>query len=182
MDKVPVQRRLRAVAVDTPAPPLPDVSWLCEVGPRRPGEFHEPIALGSAAECQLKRAADLAAQSPSLAGRLLLEAALLRHDLTRIGRSDDEVVLDEAARAARVSRRMSAADADYLRALRAPARREPGGAVTVAIRLLARLDDIDVVVALGGDAQQAARWEAAALMQGRTMLEWGLLVALRGAG
>lgn len=176
-----MQRRLRAVAVDSPAPPLPDVSWLCEGGPRRPGELHEPIALGLDAEHHLERAAGLAGQSPALAARLLLEAALLRHDLRRMGRPGDEAVLDEAARAARVSRRMSAAEADYLRALRAPARRERSGAVTVAVRLLARLDEIDLVATVRGDAQQAARWEAAALMEGRTMLEWGLFVALRVA-
>jgi hypothetical protein len=117
-----------------------------------------------------------------LAARLLLEAALLRRDLSLASAVRVDGLLDEAARSARVSRRLSAGDADYLRALALSRRPEQGGAVTVPVRLLARLDELDLERELDGDVRQAVTWETAAVIEGRTMLEWGLLTVLRGTG
>jgi hypothetical protein len=124
----------------------------------------------------------MAKVSASLAARLLLEAALLRHDLRAAGAVNVDEQLDQAARAGRVCRRLSAGEAAYLRALGTASRPGRSGAVTVPVRLLGRLDDIDVAAALAKDAGQAVSWETAALMAGRTMLEWGLLAALRRSG
>jgi hypothetical protein len=174
--------RLQAVGAGPSPTPLPDVAWLCEQGPLRPGELHEPIAFGGEAEGRLEDSATAGGLSPALAARLLVEAALLRKDLLLAGAVQADAVLDEAARTARVCRRLSAGEADYLRALGMAGRRERAGAVTVPVRLLGRLDEIDLVAALARDAMQAVSWETAALMEGRTMLEWGLLAALRRAG
>lgn len=89
--------------------------------------------------------------------------------------------LDNAAARAEVRHRLSAAEADYLRHLRFP----PGmrqTLLTVPVRLLGRLGELDVTAALGGDPARATAWELAALLDGRTMLEWALAVMLRAAG
>jgi hypothetical protein len=182
MSETDTRARLQAVSSGPAPSPLPDVGWLCEQGPRRPGELHETVAFGGEAERQLERSASAGRVSPSLAARLLLEAALLRRDLQAAGAARADGLLDHAAGAARVCRRLSAGEADYLRALRMASHPERTGAVTVPVRLLARLEEVDLAAALGGDARQAVSWEAAALMAGRTMLEWGLLRALRRPG
>jgi hypothetical protein len=73
---------------------------------------------------------------------------------------------------------MSAAEADYLRRL-GLRRWAPGPGATIPVRLIGRLASVDVATALDGDATRAVAWEAAALLQARTMLEWGLAVILR---
>jgi hypothetical protein len=118
----------------------------------------------------------------SLAVRLLLEPALLRRDVGLARAVHIAGRLDEAARSARVCRRLSAGEADYLRTLALGRAPEQVGAVTVPVQLLARLDELDLDGALDGDALQAVSWEAAAVIEGRTMLEWGLLTVLRGTG
>lgn len=162
-----------------PAPPaLPDVDYLYGDGPRRPGELHEPLALGRELQDRLVRSARRAGLPVDLTARLLIEAALLVGDLEALGAPDAAQELDVVAARARVERRMSAAEADYLRSL-GLRRWAPGPGATIPVRLVGRLASIDVAAALDGDATRAVAWEAAALLQARTMLEWGLAVILR---
>ena len=177
MSHLRLQPPLRAVPPPAVSA-LPDVSWLCDEGPRRPGELREPIELGPEAVRELERSARAAGHSATLVAALLLEAALLREDLRRPGLLRDLTALDGAARAMRVRRRMSAAEADYLRALRVSPHSKAVGVVTVPVRLLGRLSELELGAAFAEDARRAVAWEAAALIDGRTMIEWGLLVAL----
>jgi hypothetical protein len=43
------------------------------------------------------------------------------------------------------------------------------------VRLIGRLSVVDIARALKADVRQAARWEAAALLEARTMVEWALM-------
>lgn len=163
------------MAVPDP-PALPSSQRFFEGGPRRPGELHESLHLEAATVSRAAAVAEAAHLPLDLAVRLLVEAALVRDDLASRGGAHEEY-LDMAAGAAMVSRRLSAAEADYLRALR---RRDFVSTLpTLPVRLIGRLDRIDLAQALAGDARRAARWEIAALLEGRTMLEWALMVALR---
>lgn len=162
-----------------PAPPaLPDVAYLYGDGPRRPGELHEPLPLGPEAQDRLLRSARRAGLPVDLTARLLIEAALLVGDLKALGAGDAAKELDVAAAGARVERRMSAAEADYLRRL-GVCRWAPSPGAAIPVRLIGRLASLDVASSLDGDATRAVAWEAAALLQARTMLEWGLAVILR---
>ena len=116
----------------------------------------------------------------ALAGRLLVEADLLSRDLA--GWSEAVDYLDRAAAAERVSHRLSSAESAYLKSLGAAQAPGTAGALITPVRLVGRLGDVDLPTAMAGDARRAAAWERAAVLQGRTMLEWGLLVALREAG
>lgn len=159
-------------------PPLPDVAYLYDDRPRRPGELHEPLALGPEAQDRLARSACSAGLPLDLTARLLIEAALLVSDLEALGAPDAARDLDTVAAHATVQRRMSAAEADYLRRL-SVRRWAPGPSATIPVRLIGRLASVDVACALDGDATRAVAWEAAALLQSRTMLEWGLAVILQ---
>lgn len=159
-------------------PPLPDMAYLYDDRPRRPGELHEPLALGPDIQNRLARSACNAGLPLGVTAGLLLEAALLVSDLEALGASDAARDLDPVAARATVRRRMSAAEADYLRRL-SVRRCAPGPSATIPVRLIGRLGSIDVAAALDGDAERAVAWEAAALLQSRTMLEWGLAVILR---
>ena len=169
---------LRVVPPVRDPPPLPCVEHLGDAVARRPGELHEPLQLGATA---LSSAAAMArrAQLPlGLAVRLLVEAAFVHEDLASRGAAYEEK-LDIAAAAAVVSRRLSAAEADYLRALQS--RDVASTLPTLPVRLIGRLDTIHLAQTLTGNARRAALWETAALLEGRTMVEWALSVALRAA-
>jgi hypothetical protein len=163
---------LRLVTTPAPAPPLPSVEHLHEHAIRRPGELHERLDLATPLLRRAEGAAQRAGLGLGLAAALLVEAALVRVDLAAIG-AVVESELDRIASIAHVRRPMSAAEADYVSTLRGPgfARTLP----TVPVRLVGRLGAIDLERALAADAAQAARWEAAALLEGRTMLEWALM-------
>jgi hypothetical protein len=172
--------RLRLVAPAEPPPPLPDLPALYDDAIRRPGELHEPVILDAAQHVALDRAARRAKLPTGVTGRLLLEAALVCEELGGLRAIAAPDRLDEAAARAKVRRRLSAAEADYLRHLRNP----PGmrqTLLTVPVRLISRLHGLDVARALGEDPARATAWEMAALLAGRTMLEWALAVMLGGA-
>jgi hypothetical protein len=172
---------LRLVAAAERPPPLPDLPHLYDEAIRRPGELHEPVVLDDAQRVALARAARRAGLPTGITGRLLIEASLVSEDLASLRAYGAAKRLDAAAARARVRRRLSAAEADYLRHLRHP----PGmhqTLLTVPVRLMGRLDDIDIADALCGDPVRAAAWESAALLDGRTMLEWALAVVIRDAG
>jgi hypothetical protein len=114
-----------------------------------------------------------------LAGALLVEAALVRRDLEDLDMPHGEELLDRAAADARVTRRLGAAESDYLGALRSSHESGRAGALALPVRLLRRLAELDLTEALDGDAERAAAWEAAAVLNGRSMSEWALFIALR---
>lgn len=173
-----VHPKLRLMPAPPAPPPLPDVAYLYRDGPRRPGELHEPLALDPEAQDRLARSARSAGLPMDLTARLLIEAALLVADLEALGAPGAAPDLDIAAAHATVQRRMSAAEADYLRRL-SVRRWAPGPSATIPVRLIGRLSSVDVGAALHGDATRAVVWEVAALVHARTMLEWGLTVILR---
>jgi hypothetical protein len=172
---------LRLVAATEPPPPLPDLPQLYDEAIRRPGELHELVVLDEEQRFALERAAQQAGLPTGITGRLLIEAALVSEDLASLCATAAAERLDAAAARARVRRRLSAAEADYLRHLRHPTGLRQT-LLTVPVRLIGRLDEIDIGAALGGDPVRAAAWEIAALLDGRTMLEWALAAVLRGAG
>jgi hypothetical protein len=172
-------RHLRAAPPPPQAPRLPDVSWLSSEAPRRPGELYEPVRIGARAEHRLELSAGRASLPAELVGRLLVEADLLRRDQDR--RSFPLDHLDQAAAEARVTRRLSAAESAYLKALRGSHEAGKAGALIVPVRLLGRVGEVDLATAMLGDPLRAASWERAALLQGRTMSEWGLSVELERA-
>jgi hypothetical protein len=169
-------RHLRAAPPPPPVPALPDVSWLSSEAPRRPGELCEPVRIGAEAEKRLQSSAEHAGIPAELVGRLLLEADLLKRDLA--GPSAGLEALDRAAATTRVRRRLSSAESNYLKALGEKRPSGKGGALIVPVRLLGRLSGVDLASAMLGDAARAASWERAAILHGRTMIEWGLAVAL----
>lgn len=157
---------------------LPSVEHLYDSGVRRPGELHEPFDLDTGSLRRAEAAARRAALPLGLTVGLLVEAELARADLASIAGTAVEGVLDEAAALTKVTRQLSAGEADYLRLLRGAgfSRTLP----TLPVRVLGRARALDLAAALDADVARAARWEAAALLDGRTMLEWSLLALARG--
>ncbi len=94
----------------TESVPLPSGELLV-VDARRPGELHDVVALGDAAALVAAKATEMRV-SFSLAATLLIELHLLRVDLAGAG-----LPLPAPPHAAAPARRLSAAEADYLRAL-----------------------------------------------------------------
>lgn len=173
-----VHAGLRLVAAPDSPPPLPELSQLFDDSIRRPGEFHEPVILNIRQRGLLDGAARRVRLPTGVTGRLLIEAALVRADLASFEAPIDVGRLDDTAARAEVRRRLSAAEADYLRHLR-----YPGGIsatlLTVPVRLIGRLGDVDLGSALDGDPTRAVEWEIGALLEGRTMLEWALVSTMR---
>jgi hypothetical protein len=185
-----VHAGLRLVDAPPEPPPLPELPQLFDDSVRRPGELHEPVALNGQLRGLLNAAARQMRLPTGLTGRLLIEVALVIADLARLGLDLGTGLdrLDDAATGAVVRRRLSAAEADYLRHLR-----HPDGVsetlLSVPVRLAGRLHEVDLGVALRGDPVRAVTWEVGALLAGRTMLEWALValaggvpVSSRGAG
>lgn len=143
---------------------------------RRPGELHDVVALGAVAPVFAAKATK-ARLDLGLGTTLLVECELLRTDLARAG-----FELGTAPHIDAPSRNLSAAEANYLRALtlRRVQRVMPKPDVGMPVRLIPRLTTDTLVAAAGGDLQQAIAWEVAALLEGRTVAEFGLLAALRG--
>ena len=156
----------------TEAAPLPSGELLV-VGARRPGELHDVVALGDAAALIAAKATELRV-SIDLAATLLIELHLLGADLARAG-----LPFPAPPRAATPSRRLSAAEADYLRALTLRRGLDAAAPRTaVPVRLLPRITPADIAAAARGDLEHAIAWEVAALLEGRTIAELGLLLAV----
>lgn len=97
-------------------------------------------------------------------------------------------VLDALASCATVERELSPADASYLRGLKSatPSPRSGSGdpdvcTMPLPARLIAAIDEPLIRRALRVDRlEQAVSWEAAALLNGKSIFEWAALAALRG--
>jgi len=167
------QPKLQLVTAAVTVPPLPSVAHLYESAVRRPGELHERVDLEADTLRHAVTGARRAGLPLGLTVGLLVEAALLRADVAAIDAGNVECELDRAAATRRVTRRLSAGEADYVRTLWGSgfARTVP----TVPLRLFGRLAAVDLDEALAAEPAQAARWEAAALLENRTMVEWALM-------
>jgi hypothetical protein len=168
--------RLRLLPAPTSGVELPQVAYAYDDRLRRPGELHEPVPVPPGSAPAVERAAAVAGVPTGTAVRLLIEATLVRADLAAIGRTWAESQLDAAAAAAVVCRRLSAAEADYVRDLRR-GRASGRSVATVPVRLIGRVAEVDVESALAGDLPRAVAWEVASVLAGRTMLEWALITA-----
>lgn len=125
-----------------------------------------------------------------LGAALIAERQFLLADLAGLGLDRELDELDRLASLAHIDRALSPAHAAYLRSLRARRarpptdRREPSSRamteIALPIRLAARMRDHPNPLGefTPETLEQALTWEAAALLSGRTMSEWGLMVAL----
>lgn len=159
------------------APPLPSGELLV-VDARRPGELHDVLALGKAASLVAAKATK-ARVGLNLAVTLLIELHLLQLDF-----ADVALPLPVPPPPAVPARRLTAAEADYLRALtlRRARAATPIQRAAVPIRLLPRVTPAAVASAARGDLEHAIAWEVAALLEGRTIAELGLLLAADADG
>jgi hypothetical protein len=148
---------------------------------RRPGERHEPVAIAAREATQLlSRAAD-AGLTADVAATLLVEARLALDWLQEAGCTAVQLRYEPPPVA------LSAAEADYLRALtvsrtrRRAARVEPGvRTVSLPVRLIARASPEVVRRSVhDGDLEQAVAMEVHALRGGLLMGEWVARAAAR---
>lgn len=164
---------LRLVDQSEP-PPLP-IGEALVASARRPGELHDIVTLGSASEAVAAKAGR-SRVGVDVAMTLLLELHLLATDCAAASRA-----LPPAPAISMPHRRMSAAEADYLRllTLRPDAPPTPTARAALPVRLLPRVSPAVIAGAAATvDLEEAIRWELAALHQGRTIGELGLLLAL----
>lgn len=165
---------MRLLPAPTRAVGVPELGHAYDDPLRRPGELHEAVPVPPGSAQAVERSALRAGVPSGTAVRLLIEVALVLADLAAIGHDGAESRLDEAAAGAAVCRRLSAAEADYVRGLR---RGLLTGSTlaTVPVRLIGRVAAMHIEPALRGDLERAVAWEVAAALSGRTMLEWALM-------
>lgn len=90
-------------------------------------------------------------------------------------------LLDQAAGSSRVTRALSAANADYLRALSCRSWRRHRGELDIPARVLARTGTgLEQRLGRCELLDSAIRWEIAAVLAGRSMGTWGSEVVLAG--
>jgi len=153
--------------------PLPSGALLV-ADARRPGELYDVVALGDAASL-VEAKATRARVGLSVAATLLIELHLLQLELVDAG-----FPLPAPPSVAAPARRLTAAEADYLRTLtfRRAQAATPAPRASVPVRLLPRITPTVVAAAATGDLEHAIAWEVAALLGGRTIAELGLLLAV----
>lgn len=166
--------------LDTPDPePLPNVDSHLDPTPRRPGELHEAVAATAVVRRDAAALAAGAGVAASVAATVLLEAHIVRGDLARAEREPSRSNGNSC-----IQRRLSAAEADYLRSLTArrgrPASRSVGAALLIPLRLLPWAKPQTLAQALRDDIEQALAWEVQALLAGATLREWVLMGVLSG--
>jgi hypothetical protein len=162
----------------TEAPPRPSA-------PRRPGEKYARAEVSLSTLREVALAAAEASMPVDVAGSLIAEAALLLERLDRRRIRSAATLLDRAAARSRATSGLSAAGADYLRALSCRTWRRNQPELDLPVRLLERLDGrADRLVGRTELIESAIRWEIAAVLTGRTMSCWGsetVLAGFRGA-
>lgn len=90
-------------------------------------------------------------------------------------------LLDRAASGNRVTRALSTANADYLRALSCRTWRRDRAELDVPTRLLARVgDSLEGYLCRGELLESSIRWEIGALLSERSMASWGTEAVLGG--
>jgi len=127
----------------------------------------------------------LAAAEASLpvdvAGTLIAEGALVLERLESRRIRSAAALLDRAAGRSRATQALSAASADYLRALSCRTWRRNQPELDLPLRLLERIGGrADALLVRTELLEGAIRWELAALLSGRTMSCWASETALAG--
>jgi hypothetical protein len=162
--------------IGAPEPGSPPTGGLLARDLCRPGELHEVVALDERTGAVAAAKAARAGVSADVAVTLLVELELLYDDVGRAG-----LAHGEPPAFAPPSLQLTAAEADYLRFLAFPRRSrspQPARQVALPVRLLPRTTHDTLARAVDGDLDRAIRWEVAALTAGRTIGEFGLLLAL----
>jgi hypothetical protein len=153
----------------------------------RPGETFEPIFVE--ASCDLALLAKNAAQVGiplELAFALAVESNLAMDDLEELGfeRGQSTSVLNQRARLTGVEMDLSPASGAYLRLLMNPRPQSrvtnvsEGAILGVPARIHERLNRSfpETLLERTLSLEQAVAWEAAAVVDGRTLTEWALFV------
>lgn len=168
--------RVLRLVPDFQDPPLP-TGELLVVDARRPGELFDVVAVGDAALPVAIKAKE-AHVGFDLAMTLLIESRLLHLDLVGAG-----LAIPATPQLVSPARRLSAAEADYLRALtlRRVGTVKALTRVVLPVRLLPRITTADIAAAAEGDLEDAIAWEIAALLEGRTMAELGWRLAVEAS-
>jgi hypothetical protein len=150
---------------------------------RRPGDRHEPVAVGRdfdwLSDAALKQRIDL-----RVAISLVLERRLALRDLDSAGVKNDLIAqLNREAEGTRPEAPLWSASADYLRSLLVSRSAETRSvdSVPVPTRLRERLARVWPLQATDepNELSAAIRWEIAAVAQGMTMSEWAFRTALK---
>lgn len=149
--------------------------------PRRPGEVYTHAEVSLSTRRALALAAADARVPLDVAATLLCEAGLLLDRLGRHRVSHARDLLDRAASGSRVTRALSAAHADYLRALSCRSWRRDRADLEIPARILAAAADrLDDFLARGEMLESSIHWEIGALLAERSMVSWGTEVGLGG--
>lgn len=116
-----------------------------------------------------------------VAATLLCEAGLLLERLRRHRVAHAVELLDRAASCSRVTRALTTANADYLRALTCRRWRRDRGEIDLPARVAGRVGDrLDELLGRGELLEPAIRWEIGALLAERSLASWGTEVVLGG--
>lgn len=151
------------------------------------GDWREPLPHELPDTVPLCRAARLCRLDPGVALTLLVERALVLHDVAWLGHDTEEArtVLGLEAADEPVALGPGHPDVGYARALggSSSAATELRGIPSLPARLLARADGPTVARILSEPSlpvllEEAVAWERAALVAGRPLGEWALLVLL----
>lgn len=145
----------------------------------RPADRCEAWPLDATSSAPLVRAAAELGITFDLAAVVTVERSLLRDDIHALGFSSSTALLDSSARTARVARELSEPLSEYLGALdrSSRARRHPRNTLVLPMRLTERLGNVAPASRLDAELLPSAiAWERAAVVAGRTMTEWALLL------
>lgn len=149
--------------------------------PRRPGETYVRPEISLPIRREIAVAGAAASVPVDVAATLISEAALLLECLSHHRLNGASGLLDRAAGSSRVTRALSSASADYLRALSCRSWRRQVGEIDLPVRVQARLgDEVDLRLGQSELLESAIRWEQAALLCERTIGNWGSDVLLGG--
>lgn len=149
--------------------------------PRRPGETYVRSEISLPVHREIALAAAEAAVPVDVAATLISEASLVLERLSHHRLSGARGLLDRAASGSRVTRALSSSNADYLRALSCRSWRRQVAEIDLPIRILSRLgDEVEYRLRHSELLESAIKWEAASLLCGRTIGNWGSDVALGG--
>lgn len=150
--------------------------------PRRPGESYGRPDVSLATRRALAIASADASVPLDVAATLICEAGLLLDRLEQRRVRCARSLLDQAACSSRVTRALTAANADYLRALSCRSWRRDRSELDLPVRVLARVGDrLEQRLARCELLEAAIRWEIGALLSERSMGNWGSEVVLAGS-
>lgn len=159
----------------------PGGAALLPSAPRRPAEVYERAEVTIATRHALALPAADARIPLDVAATLLCEGRLLLERLHRRRVSHAREMLDRAAATGRVTRALSTADADYLRALTCRRWRRDRGEIDIPAAIMARVGErLDDYLSHGELLESVIRWEIAALLAERSMASWGTEAILGG--